>query len=35
MALANIDEVIALIKKSATPAEAREALFQRAWAPGA
>jgi DNA gyrase subunit A len=35
VALANIDEVIALIKGSPTPAEAREALVARAWPPGA
>jgi DNA gyrase subunit A len=35
VALANIDEVIALIKASSTPAEAREALTARPWAPGA
>ena len=35
IALANIDEVIALIKASANPTEAREALMARAWAPGA
>jgi len=35
VALANIDEVIALIKGSPTPAEAREALIARAWPPGA
>lgn len=35
IALANIDEVIALIKSSASPAEARERLMERAWAPGA
>ncbi len=34
VALANIDEVIALIKASPTPAEAKEALMARAWAPG-
>ena len=34
MALANIDEVIELIKASATPAAAREALLARRWAPG-
>ena len=34
VALANIDEVIALIKGSQTPAEAREALVARAWEPG-
>jgi DNA gyrase subunit A len=35
VALANIDEVIALIKASPTPAEAREALIAQAWPPGA
>ena len=35
IALANIDEVIATIKASASPAEARERLMERAWAPGA
>ena len=35
VALANIDEVIELIKGSPSPAEAREALIGRAWAPGA
>ncbi len=35
VALANIDEVIALIKGSPTPAEARDALVARAWPPGA
>ncbi|MDH3533782.1 MAG: DNA gyrase subunit A, partial [Gammaproteobacteria bacterium] len=34
VALANIDEVIALIKASQTPAEAKEALVARAWQPG-
>ncbi len=34
VALANIDEVIELIKASPTPAEAREALMARAWPPG-
>lgn len=34
VALANIDEVIALIKASASPAEAKVALVARAWAPG-
>ncbi|MFB4203601.1 MULTISPECIES: DNA gyrase subunit A [Arhodomonas] len=34
VALANIDEVIALIKASPGPAEAREALASREWAPG-
>lgn len=35
IALANIDEVIALIKQAATPAEAREAIALRGWRPGA
>jgi DNA gyrase subunit A len=35
VALANIDEVIALIKASAAPAEARAAMVARGWAPGA
>jgi DNA gyrase subunit A len=35
VALANIDEVIALIKAAASPAEARTALSARAWSPGA
>jgi DNA gyrase subunit A len=35
IALANIDEVIDLIKRSASPAAAREALTSRDWAPGA
>ncbi len=34
VAIANIDEVIALIKASATPAEAREGLLGQGWAPG-
>src|SRR5690606_38754342 len=34
VALANIDEVIALIKASPSPAEARAGLTARAWAPG-
>jgi DNA gyrase subunit A len=34
VALANIDEVIELIKGSASPVEAREALVGRSWAPG-
>ncbi len=34
VALANIDEVIALIKASPTPAEARAALTSRLWEPG-
>jgi len=35
VALANIDEVIALIKASPTPAEAKQSLMGRNWAPGA
>ncbi len=35
VALANIDEVIAVIKASASPAAAREALVARVWIPGA
>ncbi len=34
IALANIDEVIALIKASAGPAEARQGLLARPWPPG-
>jgi len=34
VALANLDEVIALIKASSTPAEARERLLARRWDPG-
>ena len=34
VALANIDEVIALIKASPSPAEAKVALMARTWAPG-
>jgi DNA gyrase subunit A len=34
IALANIDEIIALIKKSPSPADAREALVARGWTPG-
>jgi DNA gyrase subunit A len=34
VALANIDEVIALIKASPTPAEAKTALMDTRWAPG-
>ncbi|RZV36509.1 MAG: DNA gyrase subunit A [Chromatiales bacterium] len=34
VALANIDEVIALIKASASPAEAKTGLMERAWQPG-
>jgi DNA gyrase subunit A len=35
VALANIDEVIALIKASSGPSEAKEKLLSRGWAPGA
>ena len=35
VALANIDEVIAMIKASASPADAKIALTERDWAPGA
>ena len=35
VALANIDDVIELIKKSANPAEAKAQLLARAWQPGA
>jgi DNA gyrase subunit A len=34
VALANIDPVIAVIKASESPAEAKEALINRAWEPG-
>ncbi|MGM0676577.1 DNA gyrase subunit A [Ectothiorhodospira marina] len=34
VALANIDEIIALIKTSGSPAEAKEGLLGRLWAPG-
>jgi len=34
VALANIDDVIALIKKSPTPAEAKVALMDKPWEPG-
>ncbi len=34
IAIANIDAVIALIKASPTPAEARENLLRQSWAPG-
>jgi DNA gyrase subunit A len=34
VALANLDEVIELIKASPTPADAREALLARLWSPG-
>ena len=35
IALANLDEVIALIRAAASPAEAREGLMTRPWTPGA
>ena len=35
VALANIDEVIALIKASANPADAKIAIMAKGWAPGA
>jgi DNA gyrase subunit A len=35
VALANIDEVIALIKSASSPADARQALLARPWRPGA
>ncbi|WP_428096695.1 DNA gyrase subunit A [Candidatus Rariloculus sp.] len=35
VALANIDEVIALIRRSSSPAEAKTALCERRWTPGA
>ena len=35
VALANIDEVIATIKRSPSPADARVALMARSWGPGA
>ncbi|MDT8451779.1 MAG: DNA gyrase subunit A [Gammaproteobacteria bacterium] len=35
VALANIDEVIALIKRSANPADAKVALIDKVWSPGA
>jgi DNA gyrase subunit A len=35
VALANIDEIIALIKRSPTPAEAKVALVERPWSSGA
>lgn len=35
VALANIDEVIALIKSSANPADAKVAIMAKGWAPGA
>ncbi len=34
VALANIDEMIELIKRSSTPAEARQGLMSRRWQPG-
>lgn len=34
VALANIDEVIALIKAASTPADAKQALISRPWQPG-
>jgi DNA gyrase subunit A len=34
VALTNIDEIIALIKAAASPAEARTGLLARTWAPG-
>ncbi|MGB0662279.1 MAG: DNA gyrase subunit A [Pontibacterium sp.] len=34
IALANIDDIIALIKASPSPAEAKEALMAKGWAPG-
>jgi len=34
VALANLDEVIELVKASPTPAEAKERLLQRLWQPG-
>ena len=34
IALANIDEIIALIKTSSTPADAREGLISNGWSPG-
>ncbi len=35
VALGNIDEVIALIKSSKSPADAKEGLIARSWSPGA
>jgi DNA gyrase subunit A len=35
IALANIDEVIAMIKSSKTPSEAKERLVEQVWKPGA
>jgi DNA gyrase subunit A len=34
VSLANIDEVIALIKASSSPADAKQALMDKVWAPG-
>src|SRR4029079_3905093 len=34
IALANIDEMIALIKQSSTPQDAKEALLAKDWQPG-
>nr|VFJ44183.1 MAG: DNA gyrase subunit A [Candidatus Kentron sp. DK] len=34
IALANIDEIIALIRSAQTPAEAKSGLLERAWEPG-
>lgn len=34
IALANIDEIIALIKASNSPAEAKKSLLEKVWAPG-
>jgi DNA gyrase subunit A len=34
VALANIDEVIALIKASSSPADAKQALMDKVWSPG-
>jgi DNA gyrase subunit A len=34
IALANIDEMIALIKQSSTPQEAKESLLAKVWSPG-
>lgn len=34
IALANIDEMISLIKKSTTPQDAKDALLARCWSPG-
>ena len=35
VALANIDDVIALIKASSSPADAKQALMEKIWSPGA